>query len=276
MKTTKPTTTRSTLAGPPKSPEELAAPGWRKTRAGLFWVLFALFFLALPGFVGFAKAVCIRANVELPHGKGFISIPGVLNGEENETFQMDAAAQVDALAYGAPILLAGLALVLGRLTCGAAPRSSGAKGMFVFSGLFTLLALGSLVVAAVCRKVLNYDAEVKIQELYRYTALGFVLLIVTAEFWFLTALAASGATLKRPKAPRAVGLIGFFGALIVAFIAVGWEQYEHHLRPKVLTEDWKMYEQAALMLAWLLVIGLYWRAVGAVRGAIRDFLDTVP
>ena len=29
------------------------------------------------------------------------------------------------------------------------------------------------------------------------------------------------------------------------------------------------------MLGWILVIGVYWRAVGSVQGAIREFLDSV-
>ncbi len=29
------------------------------------------------------------------------------------------------------------------------------------------------------------------------------------------------------------------------------------------------------MLAWLLMMWLYWHTVGAVRVAIRDFLDTI-
>jgi hypothetical protein len=261
-------------SGRAKSPEQLAAPGWRKTRGGLFWVLFALLLLTIPGIVGFAKIVCERANVPLPHGKGFITIPGVVNDGDGVTFSMDADAQLDALAYGVPILLAGLMLSLGRMTCGSAPRSSGAKGMYAMSGLFTLVALSGLGIAAVCLKVLNYYAEVSIREIFAYAATGGLIAFLASEFWFLTALAASGSSLKRPKAARSVGTLGFFVALLAAAATIGKEQYLLHFRPKV-TDDLLMYEQAALMLSWLLLIGLYWRAVRNVRAAIRDFLETV-
>ena len=49
-----------------KTPEQLAAPGWRKAKGGLFWVLIGLFFLALPGFVPFGKQVYERAVEALP------------------------------------------------------------------------------------------------------------------------------------------------------------------------------------------------------------------
>ena len=49
--------------------------------------------------------------------------------------------------------------------------------------------------------------------------------------------------------------------------------YYEQFRPKPPGPDWVLYEQAAVMLGWLLVIGVYWRAVSNVRGAIREFLD---
>ena len=39
--------------------------------------------------------------------------------------------------------------------------------------------------------------------------------------------------------------------------------------------DTLLYEQAGLMLGWLLLVGLYWRAVRNVRVAAQEFLDTV-
>ncbi len=263
----KPEPKRYTSDATSKTPEQIAAPGWRKARGGMFWVLFALFFLTIPGFVGFAKAVLPRAGIEIPKGEGWV-IPGYVNTNDEGAVHMKKEEQIDVLVYAVPVIIAGLVLSFGRLTCGAVPRSCGAKGMFAFSGLFTFMAWVGLVTAGVC-KLLLFD------ETYRHAGIGFVILGSVAEFWFLTGLAASGIALKRPKAARAVGLIGFFFALTAAIPAAGWAIYSREWRPKPPDEEWKLYEQAALMLGWLLLIGVYWRAVGAVRGAIRDFLESV-
>jgi hypothetical protein len=250
-----------------KTPDQHAAGAWKKARGGLFWVLFALFFLTIPGFVGFVKTVLPRMGIELPRGEGW-SIPGYVNSNEQGAVRMTKMEQIDVLAYAAPVILAGLALSFGRLTCGAAPRSSGARGMFAFSGLFTFLALSGLVTAGICKLLL-------FEETRQYASVGFLILGSLAEFWFLASLVASGIALKRPKASRAVGAIGFFFALMAAVSTVGWKLYEQQWRPKSLSDDWRLYEQAALMLGWLLLIGVYWRAVGSVRGAIREFLESV-
>ena len=60
-----------------------------------------------------------------------------------------------------------------------------------------------------------------------------------------------------------------------AVALVGWDLYVKHLRPKPLDAEWQLYEQAALLIGWLLVAAVYWRAVRSVRAAIREFLDTV-
>ena len=156
----------------------------------------------------------------------------------------------------------------GRLTAGAAPRSSGASGLFACSGLFTLLGLAALLAAAVCDRLL-FKTE------YVYAGLAFLILTGVAEFWFLTGLTASGLTLKRPSVARAVGTVGFLFGLAAFIPTLGWIIYtnpEWKLRPSPLNDDWILYEQAALLLGWLLLIGVYWRAVRGVRVAIRDTL----
>jgi hypothetical protein len=230
-------------------------------------VLFGLFLLALPGFVGFAKIVYPRATgKDLPQGEGWVSIPGVVNAPEAGAIRMTKMEQIDVAAYAIPVVLAGLCIALGRLTCGAAPRSSGAKGMFACSGLFTFLAVAALVTAAVTDKLLFNETRY-------YAWVGFLLLGAVAEFWFLNGLTASGVALKRPKAARAVGAVGFVFLLVAAAATVGWKVYYEQFRPKPPGPDWVLYEQAAVMLGWLLAIGVYWRAVTNVRGAIREFLD---
>jgi hypothetical protein len=233
-------------------------------------VLFGLFLLALPGFAGFAKVMAARSGVELPRGPGddWVQIPGYVNTNEPNVIQMSKEELVDGAAYGLPVFLGLLFVSFGRLTCGAAPRSSGAKGMFAFSGLFSFAALAGLVIAVGSWRLFFDDW-------YWYSLRGFLITGLAAEFWFLAGLAASGSVLKRPSAPRAVGMLGFVVALLAAVATIGWKVYDDRFRPHPLTEDFRMYEQAALMVGWLLVVICYWRAVRAVRGGIREFLDTV-
>jgi len=260
---------RAAMSGEGKTPEQLAAPGWRKARAGLFWVQFALLLLSIPGFVGFGKAVYARAVGPLPQGEGWVKIPGYVNDDNAPgAVRMNKPEQLDIAIYAGPVILAGLFLGFGRLTCGAVPRSTGSKGMFAFSGLFTLVALAALMTAGASDKLL-------LKETYRYAALAFLLTAGVAEFWFLVGLAASGVSLKRPRAARAVGLVGFVFALTAAIPTLGWIIYVQQLRPKTPDDDWRLYEQAGVMMGWLLLIGVYWRAVRNVRIAIRDFLETV-
>ncbi|HUR52917.1 MAG TPA: hypothetical protein VMZ71_02215 [Gemmataceae bacterium] len=253
----------------PKSPAKLVLPAWKKTKAGLFWVLFGLVFLALPGFVEFGKLVYERTVGDLPSGEGWIKIDGAVNAGSG-TITLSKRQEIDILAYGGPILIGGLMLTLGRLAAGAAPRASGAKGLFAFSGLFTLLGLASLGVFEVCQQVQMADVA-------RYTAVGFIVAWGLAEVWFLTGLATTGAHLKRPAVARAVGFFWFVVALAAVAATVGWEQYVKEMRPKpvnnAIDKDTLLYEAGARMLGWLVVIGCYWRAVKGTRAAIREFID---
>lgn len=259
--------------GPPKTPGQLAAPAWSRTRAGLCWVLLGLFFLTIPGFVGFGKIIYTRLppeyGGELPTGKGWIEIPPYVNSTDANSIQMTKPEQLDVAFYAVPVLLGGLCITFGRIICGAAPRNSGSKGLFLWSGVFSLLALVGLVLAAGCSKdFLNF------KDWYYYAGIGFLVTVGLAEFWFLTGLAASGVSLKRPNAARAVGLVGLVFGLAVLVPTVAWPLYTGEWRPKgdAFTDDWKLYEKAAFMIGWLLLIGVYWRAVRTVRVAIREFV----
>jgi hypothetical protein len=258
-----------------KTPEQLAAPAWAKARAGLCWVLLGLFFLTIPGFVGFGKVVYTRIpeyGGELPTGKGWIEIPPYVNSDDPNSIPMTKIDQLNVALYAIPVVLGLLFVTFGRITAGAAPPNSGARGLFLWSGVFSLLALTGLVTAALCSPDwLNF------KDWYYYAGLGFIVTASLAEFWFLTGLATSGVALKRPRAARAVGLVGFVFGLTALIPTIAWPLYNTELRPKEqdFTEDWKLYEQAAVMLGWLLLIGVYWRAVRTVREAIRDFLVKV-
>jgi hypothetical protein len=238
-------------------------------------VLVALFFLALPAFAEFGKELYARTQGGLPEGSGadWVKIEGVVNaGDKSVT--LSKVQIIDVAAYGIPIALAGLFLFLGRLRAGAVPRNSGAKSLFAFSGLFTLVALAGAGAYAVCSRLADQpDFPAKL--IADYGKIAALICGPTAEFWFLTGLTASGLALKRPAVARAVGLLGFLVALAMAVYYVGWDFYVRELRPKLPQADVPFYESMAFMIGWLLVVGVYWRAVSSTRGAIRDHLDTV-
>jgi hypothetical protein len=258
-----------------ETPEQLAARGWRKARRGLGWVLVGLFFLALPAFAEFGKEVYARTQGGLPEGSGaeWVQIDGMVNAG-GKSVTLSKVQIIDVAAYGIPLALAGLFLFLGRLRAGAVPRNSGAKSLFTCSGLFTLIALTGAGTYAVCSRLADQpDFPAKL--IADYGKIAALICWPTAEFWFLTALTASGLALKRPAVARAVGLLGFLVALAMALSYVGWDIYVRELQPKINPPDVPFYESMALMIGWLLVVGVYWRAVSSTRGAIRDHLDTV-
>jgi hypothetical protein len=330
------------------TPQQRAAAGWRKARQGLFWVMAGLVFLALPGFVGFGSRVYERSFGSLPgpNDPGRLTIEGYVNTGEAGTLRLSARDELNLLVYGVPVVLGGLLLGFGRLTCGAVPRSSGAKGMFALSGLFTLVALAGVLFAAGAR-YLHFDQE------FTYALPGTLIALGVAELWFLLGLGVCGAVLKRPRAARAAGLVvlagGIVAGLAAASVATEWEvldfrpkyalggaepaakqdaaapgllknqpaagkgkqdkgpviappappepvapdpdvkegqsaakkadtgtkDYTAVLRQSKRTGDAALYESAGGMLAWLLLIGTYWRAAGTTRWAIGDWLDQI-
>lgn len=260
-------------ARPSASAEEAATAGWRGVKRGLFWVRFGLFWVALLGFVPFGKLVYQRFQGPLPDGPGadWVKVDGYLNTPGPDAVQLSQSQLIDVAAYGVPILLGGLGLVLGRLLCGAAPRNSGARGLFACSGLLALVGFAGLATYLVCTHVREFPEVAG----YGMTAarVGGGL----SEFWFLLALGAAGATLRRPAAVRAVGGYALVLGLAAVVVTVGWEQYLKHApdtlgRPSPPDDNWTFYESGAKMLGWLVVVGMYWRAVGGVRGAIREYL----
>jgi hypothetical protein len=264
-------------AKPQQTPEQYLASSWAKVSSGLFWVLFGLFWIALSfGFVPFGKLVYERTSGDLPKGEGWVKIEGYVNTPGPDAVQLDKREEIDLLAYGVPVLLAGLALSMGRMTAGAAPRNSGAKGLYSFSGMFTLLSLAGLITWVTCDKLGRGDIA-------GYSRAAFWVFIVLAEFWFLLALSASGATLKRPKAVRAVGLYALVLGLAYVLVTHGWDMYANKFGPQYFgrpanpdpTSEWVFYETGAMMVGFLLLIGVYWQAVAAVKRAAREFAREV-
>ena len=258
----------STPSGSRKTPEQIAAKHWASLRRGLFWVMFALFWFALPGFVEFGKAVYMRTEGPLPKGEGWIKIDGYVNTPDRDAIQLGKRDEINIAAYGIPCFIGAFALVLGRIVSSGAPRASGSRALFGLSGLLTLLAAVSAVASIGLTWILQPVEG-------QYAKFAAILGGILAEYWFLTGLTASGLALNRPKAARAVGFIGFVVALLVVAVMYGWGYYVKEWRPKQPNEDWLLGEKAAPMLGWLLLIVVYCRAVRIVRSAARAFIDSV-
>lgn len=253
------------------SPESGSVSGWKRVRRGLGWVQFALFWLALIGFVGFGKIVYTRATGNpLPKGDGteWISIEGFVNSKDPNSIPLSKEQIIDLACYGVPILLAGLLMTIGRLIASGGPRMSGSRGLFAASSLFGFLAFLALLASVLFADVFQKEVQ--------YTREAFVVLLPLSEFWFVIGLTACGLALKRPGTARAVGMLGFLVAIGFA-AAIGWKYYLKEVRPmiKVGPDDLKLYEQAAFMIGWLLLIVVYSRSVRNVRVGVREYMDTV-
>lgn len=256
-----------------KTPDEQNMAAWKKCRGGLGTVLMGLFWIALLGFIPAGKVVYERSVGPLPAGDGadWVKLDGVINTPGENAIQLDQTELLNLALYGLPVLFGGMALSFGRVTAGAVPRNSGAKGLFVFSGLITLLALAGYITYVVCERV----AYREIGGYGLWTArIGGAL----GEFWFLLALAAAGATLKRPASVRTVGFLSLVIGLGVALYFIGWDVLLTKLGPEIGRPkrpepgtEWVYYEAAAVLLGWLILIGTYWRAVRGVRTAISEY-----
>ena len=246
----------------------MAAPYLSKTKAGLGWVLAGLFFLTLPGFVAFGKLAYVRGVEPLPSGEGWVSIPGYVNSPEPGAIKLSKLEELNILAYGGPILLGGLLCVIGRVTCGAVPTWSGAKGLFLASGFFTLVVLAAAGTVSI-------GGAMGFKETAQLTAPGVVVTGAMAEIFFILGLCAIGSALKRPRACRAVGAYVFMLGLAALVYTSGWDYYITNGRPKDVDSDLKLYEAAAGMLGWLVVVGSAWRAVSTARWAIRDWSQEI-
>jgi phage FluMu protein Com len=253
-----------------ESPEQVLAAGWRSMRRGLFWVRFGLLFLFLIGFAGIGKSLYSKFVGKLPEGDGteWVSIPEYVNAPGQKAVALNKTELLDLALYGGPVLLGSLFIVLGRLIASRAPRHSGARGLFAFSALFGFAGTAALFVWFAF-------AKMQLREEEKYAQLALLILLPLAEFWFLTALTASGLALMAPKTAGAVGTVGFLAALTAFTATLGWDLYQQNWRLNNLNDDLRMYEQAALLLGWLILVGSYWRAVGKVRRGAREFLDTV-
>ncbi|MFO0802517.1 MAG: hypothetical protein U0791_05265 [Gemmataceae bacterium] len=260
-------------ARPARTTEETNSAAWMKCRSGLGKVMIGLFWFSLLGFIPIGKIVYERSVGPLPTGESaeWFKIEGVLNTPGENAVSLTKSEAIDLLAFGVPVLLGGLSLTFGRVAAGAAPRNSGAKGLFAFSGLLTLVALAGGITVVVCKRG-AYN------EVAGYAWWAAVLGTCIAEFWFLIGLVAAGAALRRPATVRAAGLHAFCIGVGVALYFFGWDLMLEKLGPQIgrpkqpeAGSDWLLYEASALLLGWLILIGGAWRTVSGVRAAIDDY-----
>jgi len=244
-----------------------------KCRSGLGKVLLGLFWFSLLGFIPLGKFLYERTVGPMPAGASadWFAIDGVLNTPGDNAVQLTKSEVIELLAYGVPVLLGGLALTFGRVMAGAAPKNSGARGLFAFSGLVTLVALAGGITFVVCKRV-------EYQEVAGYGWWAAVIGGALAEFWFLIGLVAAAATLRRPGAVRTAGFHALVVGIAVALYFFGWDLLLAKLGPEIGRprrpepgSDWLLYEASAILLGWLILIGGAWRAVGGVRAAIDDY-----
>lgn len=236
------------------------------------------------GFVGFGKMVYERTQGPLPKltDRGWIVIEGYLNTEDKDAVHTTKGEELDFFTYGIPVFLASLFFGLGRLICSAAPRQTGASGLFAFSSLCVLIAFPALATALMLNFIENtYDVRFtytyfhKLPDNERYAWTAFFITAILGEAMFLVGLAACGVAVQRPRTVRSIGVLLFLWGVLAFILLAGWDLYKTEFRLQNLNDDLRLYEQAALMIGWLFAAGVYWRAVRAVRSGAREYIDSV-
>ncbi len=179
------------------------------------------------------------------------------------TRQVDSTgklAEIDLAAYGVPLLFGSLALFLGRATCAAAPKVTGAKGLFAWSGLLTLLGVGAAGAwFAGGERLFGYPWA-------KLAGNGAIVALMLGEAGFLLGLGLAAGTLRWPG--RSVGRLGLAVGLAAAVATVGWDAYVQFGRALLPAADRTLYEKGAGAVGWVLLVAVYVRGVGAVRRAI--------
>ena len=215
-------------------------------------------------------------------GGGWVVIDQYVNTDHKDAIQTTRQEELNLLLYGLPAFLAAVSFGFGRLVASGAPRYTGASGSFAISSFCALIAFPALVTAFILNWMENLEGQryawvvfqqISTNEKFAWTA--FLIAAVMGEILFLNALTACGASLKRGTTARAVGFIVFLYAVLAFILMVGWNLYKKEFRPKQLTDDWLLYEQAALMVGWLFMALVYWRAVRSVRSSAREYMDSI-
>lgn len=281
------------------------ADRWRRVHGGLGWVRAAAVFgfLAVVGFA--ALPVAQAYGVPVPD-----QTPGYLQQPD-----ISSAVEIRAAATLGPLALALLCLAFGRMGVSAAPAGSFAGGPAKAAGFATLILLAAITAvgamtalglkegftpkwthkpgdgwyaqaAEVLRGSLMSPADVpgQVQRFGLAAAVGFGLM---AEVWFFATLGRIAAALQSRTAAGRVNRFLLLAGLAViaklgAFVALevyGFDWLEQHVLSHWRGLDGKLQlatSAGAAAVAALVFAVLYMRAVGGVRGAIREYLDLAP
>ncbi|MCS7021353.1 MAG: hypothetical protein NZU63_05960 [Gemmataceae bacterium] len=258
----------SSLAATLRPPRMPGYNRWHKTRAGLTGMWLGLLLLIIPGLVEAGKFGYVRTGNQLPQGTGWVRIPGYINDTAPGSIEMSKQQQLDILLYGLPVLLGMILVGFGRLTCGAVPSETGARGLFAGSGLFTLLG-GATLLAAGGAYTLRLEAE------------AWQLLMVTfllsglAEVWCLMGMCTIAIHLRRPAVPRAAGLLVLLVGLWIAWAIYARPLYGSHWRPQLAGQaDITLWEHIVFALAYVVTLAIYLRAVAQTRRAVGQHLES--
>lgn len=241
---------------------------WRKVRAGLTTMAIGLWWLMIPGVVELGKVLYVRFGQELPQGTGWVRIPGYINDAVPGAIEMSKLQQLDILLYGLPVLLGGLFLGFGRLTCGAIPHEVGARGAFAGSGLFTLLSMAGILTAGGAYMLLLRNEAT--------TALIATLLLAgLAEVWCLIALCSTALHLQQPQTTRWATRLVAAAGLWIGWILYGQYYYTSQWRPQLAAQpNLPLWELAIFSTAYVLTVIISLRAVANTRKAVRRHIQS--
>lgn len=221
------------VKGAPAAPTEGVVKGWRSARGGLGWVQAANFLLfiplvVLPGYytaVEVMKATAADGKAELiPYrDPGYLGFSG-----------LDSNAELPILAGAAPLLLALLLNLFGRLGFAGAPKRSAVGGPAMLSALATLWALGGFVALIFPPVLTCFDPQIdsKVIGLFEWdTYQGLVqrvglfsgaAALVVGEFWFASAVGRVGSALADGKpAARSTRYMMWLGLAVIGLVGLG-------------------------------------------------------
>jgi hypothetical protein len=270
---------KTTPTGPSADTE---TRNWGRARRGLALVQAGYFFALLAVLGGAGVYIASLLGVKLPTGPALTKVP---------EFTQATEIQIGVIAI--PAVLAALCLTLGRFGVARTPHSSYAKGLFQASALTTLMTLlglvafGAIMVSQLAQgispKLLLADELPGIIQRAGIAVAG--VFAPLAELWFVIALGRLGSGLRHAtlsaRGTRFLIMAGFV-FIVVCLCIYGFSFYRSdamqfitkEIEPKLepLGDKKALLVPGSLILAGLVVWLLYFRLVGAARGAIREVL----
>jgi hypothetical protein len=277
-----------------------AVKGWKRARAGLWWVQAAVFFLMIP-------AVLLPGLVLAEHFAGRSLLPD----DPFPALKMSMSTAIPLLVAVVPVALGLLCLVLGRFGFSGAPKRSFAGGLGLMSALAAMAVFGGIAAVLlppialfaggddVPYQFMAYDEPSGM--IQRFGALAAAAGLLVGEFWFGSAVGRVGTALGDAKtAGRATRYLTLFGLVVAGLVvaatvlptafafgksANGYAAEAHqtvvsnwmrHVSPflaDTLKEHVAVVKPALLLLLGLLLGLMNFRMVGAARRAMRAWLD---